>query len=209
MELYSLTVGMLATNCYVLVNKEKNEAIVVDPGGSPRSILEFLQSIEPVKVVAIFLTHSHSDHISALNDVRKATGAEVYISREDAPDLLDANGNLSFFVGTSVECEAADKYFEDGTDVEVAGFTFKVLATPGHTKGGVCLYDAADDIAFTGDTIFCESIGRTDLPGGSYRQIIKSIKEKIMILPDKVCLLPGHGPKTSVGWERKRNPFLQ
>lgn len=209
MKLYSLTVGMLATNCYIQVNEETREAIVVDPGGGAKTILNFLESIKPVQVVAIFLTHGHSDHIFALNEVRRATGAKVYISREDAPDLLDANRNLSFFVGTTVECQAADGFFEDGTELQVAGFTFQVLATPGHTKGGVCLYDAADGFVYAGDTIFCESIGRTDLPGGSYRQLLASIKEKLLPLPDEVYLLPGHGPKTTVGWERKRNPFLQ
>ena len=101
----------------------------------------------------------------------------------------------------------AEHFFKDGEDVTIAGMTFKVYATPGHTKGGVCLH--VEDLVFCGDTVFCESIGRTDFPGGSYKQIIESIKTKILVLDGETRLLPGHGPATTVEWERKRNPFLQ
>lgn len=209
MKLYALPVGMLQTNCYILVNEELKEAVVVDPGGDAGRIISHLEALKLERVAAIFITHGHSDHISALNEVRRATGAPVYISREDAPALQDANRNLSFFVGAAIECAAPEYFFTDGEDVQAAGFTFKIFATPGHTKGGICIYDEADGFVFAGDTIFCESIGRTDLPGGSYKEILASIKSKLLTLPEDTVLLPGHGPKTTVGWERRRNPFLQ
>lgn len=209
MKLYALPVGMLQTNCYILVNEELKEAVVVDPGGDAGRIISHLEALKLERVAAIFITHGHSDHISALNEVRRATGAPVYISREDAPALQDANRNLSFFVGAAIECAAPEYFFTDGEDVQAAGFTFKIFATPGHTKGGICIYDEEDGFVFAGDTIFCESIGRTDLPGGSYKEILASIKSKLLTLPEDTVLLPGHGPKTTVGWERRRNPFLQ
>ena len=208
MKLYALPVGMLQTNCYILVNEDLKEAVVVDPGGDAGRIISHLEVLK-VKTAAIFITHGHSDHISALNEVREATGAPVYISREDAPALEDANRNLSFFVGTAIKCAAPEYFFEDGKDVQAAGFTFKIYATPGHTKGGVCIHNKENNFVFVGDTVFCESIGRTDLPGGSYRELLESIKSKLLVLDDGVVLLPGHGPKTTVGWERRRNPFLQ
>lgn len=206
MKIYRLEVGMLATNCYIAVNEELKEGVIVDPGGDADKILSAVDKLG-ITVKAIFITHGHSDHIMALNEVRKATGAPVYISSEDADMLTRAERNLSIYITNGLECAAAEKFFQDGDVVEAAGMMFKVYATPGHTKGGVCLQ--LEDTVFCGDTVFCESIGRTDLPGGSYKEILQSIKNKILVLDDETKLLPGHGPATTVGWERRRNPFLQ
>lgn len=201
-----MEVGMIGTNCYIAVNEETNAGVVVDPGGDSDKILNVIKKHD-IKIEAIFITHGHSDHIMGLDEVRKATGAKVYISKADEPMLKDADRNLSMFIGQNKTFAGADENFTDGQELVVAGIKFKILATPGHTPGGVCIL--ADNVVFCGDTVFAESIGRTDLPGGSYEDIIKSIKDKILPLADNVQLLPGHGPATTVGWERRRNPFLQ
>lgn len=206
MKVLVMEVGSIGTNCYLVINEENKSGVVIDPGGDGDMILDKIRQ-KGLNIEAIFLTHGHSDHIMAVDEIRTATGAKVYISQEDAEMLMKASSNLSLYMGTSREFKAADKFFEDGETLNVAGLKFKVIATPGHTKGGVCLI--CEDIVFCGDTVFSESIGRTDLPGGSYSQILQSIKNKILVLPDEMKLLPGHGPATTIGWERRRNPFLQ
>lgn len=206
MKVITIEVGNLGTNCYVVVNEETAKAVVIDPGGSPAKILKAIEE-EKLTVEAIFLTHGHSDHILAVDEVRNATGAEVYIHKEDKDMLTDSVENLSIYMGMNAVFKPAEHFYDDGDVLNVAGMEFKVVHTPGHTAGGVCLICGEE--VFCGDTVFLESIGRTDFPGGSYRKILRSIVSKILTLPDETRLYPGHGPSTTVGWERRRNPFLQ
>lgn len=202
----SIEVGPIGTNCYFVINEKNNQGVVVDPGGSSERIVTLLKELN-LDVKAIFITHGHMDHIGALKDIKEFTKASIYVSKLDAPMLINPQSNLSAFMGAEISCPPADKNYGDGDEIEVGGLKFKILATPGHTPGGVCI--CIDNIVFCGDTIFCESVGRTDFPGGSYEQILKSIKTKILILSPETILYPGHGPATSVDWEKRRNPFLQ
>ena len=206
MKIIAMEVGVIGTNCYLVINEEQKTGVVIDPGGDAEQILEKIRQ-KGIAIEAIFLTHGHSDHIMAVDEIREATGAKVYISEADAGMLTKASSNLSIYMGAGREFKATDEFLVDGETITAASLKFQVVATPGHTKGGVCL--VCGDTVFCGDTIFSESIGRTDLSGGSYSQILHSIKTKIMVLPDEMKLLPGHGPATTIGWERRRNPFLQ
>lgn len=206
MKVYNIEVAPIGTNCYVAVNEDNKEAVVVDPGGSPELISSLINELG-VKVKAIFLTHGHMDHIGALAEIKDLTKATIYVSKEDAPMLANPHSSLAAMFGTDLHCPPPDKFYGQGDVVTEAGLTFKILATPGHTPGGVCIEH--DDVVFCGDTIFCESIGRTDFPGGSYTELVASIKAKLLVLNPETKLLPGHGPSTTVDWEKRRNPFLQ
>lgn len=207
MKIYRVVVGPIQENCYIIKNEENNQGIIVDPGDEANRIMDAVQKAGIEKVPAIFITHGHGDHVSALDEVKDATGAKVYMSREDAPMLRVWNSSLSYSTNRDKKFDSPDEFFTDGEKLTVAGMDFTIAATPGHTAGGVCII--GDGVVFCGDTVFLESIGRTDLPGGSYDAILDSIKTKLLVLPDDYKLLPGHGPATTVGWEKRRNPFLQ
>lgn len=201
-----LTVGPIQGNCYLVYDEENKECMVIDPGGEGHRIVREIQKNE-LKVKYIINTHGHSDHISANQEVKDATGAELLIHCEDAPLLTDGNKNFSVLMGKSIDKPAADRCLQEGDELVVGAAGFKVLHTPGHTRGGICL--VGNEICFSGDTLFEFSIGRTDLPGGSYRQLIESIKTKLLTLDDGVIVFPGHGPDTTIGRERAANPFLK
>ncbi len=207
MKIYRVVVGPIQENCYIIKNEENNEGVIIDPGDEADRIMDTVKKAGIQKVPGIFITHGHGDHISALDEVKAATGAAVYMSKEDAPMLKVWNSSLSYSTRRDKKFDPPDFYLTDGETLTVAGMDFTIAATPGHTPGGVCI--KLDDLVFCGDTIFLESVGRTDLPGGSYDALLEGIKKKILPLPDATKLLPGHGPATTVGWERRRNPFLQ
>lgn len=206
MKVITMEVGSLGTNCYIAYSETSRKAAVIDPGGNAEDIVAALRR-ENLTVECIINTHGHADHVLANMKVKEATVAPILIHQAEADMLVSAQKNLSAWIGGGTSCGPADRTLKDGDVIAVGEIEFKVIHTPGHTPGGICLL--AGDVLFSGDTLFAESIGRTDFPGGSYQQIINSIKDKLMILADDVKVLPGHGPGSTIGWERKHNPFIQ
>jgi len=210
MILLGMEVGQLGTNCYIVGCEETREAAVIDPGGDALKILKFLER-NNLKLTHIINTHGHIDHIGGNRTLKEQTQAELIIHEEDASMLTSAGRNLSLFSGMVMSGPAADRTVKEGDKIKVGNtVVLEVIHTPGHTPGGMSLKLEVDDknILFVGDTLFNGSIGRTDFPGGSYRQLIESIQQKIMVFPDETEVYPGHGPGTKVGFERKTNPFL-
>ncbi|MCL5774438.1 MAG: MBL fold metallo-hydrolase [Firmicutes bacterium] len=189
MLIETLVVGFLENNCYILADEDSRSAVIIDPGDNEEDILKTVNE-KKFKVEKILLTHGHPDHVGAAEAASSETGAPVYIHDEDKK-LFKIK---------------AQKPVAENDSITFGKYTIKVLHTPGHTPGSVCFL--ADGKLFSGDTVFAGSVGRTDLPGGSYRDIMKSIKEKILPLSDDVEILPGHGPSSSIKEEKRENPFL-
>ncbi|WP_211230140.1 MBL fold metallo-hydrolase [Desulfovirgula thermocuniculi] len=195
----------MAANCYIIGCPETKEAAVVDPGAEGGRILRRLEQLG-LTCRYIILTHGHADHIGAVGQVKEATGAEVLIHREDGKMLTSPASNLSLYVGMALSFDPAERLLEDGDTVTVGKLTLKVIHTPGHTPGSISL--EVGDCLITGDTLFAGSVGRSDFPGGSHQQLIRSIKEKLLVYPPETKVLPGHGPTSTVGEEARYNPFL-
>jgi len=203
MEVTKLIVGPLQANCYLL--REDNLVGVIDPGAEPHRILQVVER-QHWRLVWIVLTHGHADHAGAAEDLRASTGAPVLAHREEARILADLERNLSSLVGRPWTL-TVDDFLADGQELRLGRLSLRVRHTPGHTPGGICI--VGEGMAFTGDTLFAGSIGRTDLPGGDFGQLLKSIRSVLMQLPDATVVKPGHGPDTTVGRERRGNPFVR
>jgi len=208
MKIQMLTVGSLGANCYLVSCPKTKEAVVIDPGDEGKRILKTINDAG-LKVKYIINTHGHHDHIGANREVKEGTQAELLIHAEDADMLANPNINLSTYLGTNYIKPTADRQLQDGDIIEFGDVSLQVIHTPGHSSGGICLYSKADKVCFTGDTLFNGSVGRTDLPRGNYTILMKSLREKLINLPDKVTIYPGHGPKSTIGEEKLINPFLQ
>jgi hydroxyacylglutathione hydrolase len=200
-----LELGQIEVNCYLV--SDSGQAILIDPGDEPEKIVELIQN-RKVTITKIVITHGHNDHIGAVAKLKEFTHAPVLIHKNDAKMLTDAQANLSAYFGVPVVAEPADGYLNDGDIIEMGAFKFKVIHTPGHTPGGILLWEPNSKIVFTGDTLFADSIGRTDLPGSDHDAMMHSLRQKVMSLPDDTIVYPGHGPATTIGEERKSNPWL-
>ncbi len=205
MIIKELVVGPLMANCFICGCSKTKEAVVIDPGGDADTILLSLADSK-LKVKYIINTHGHFDHVSANGKMKAATGADILIHPLDAPMLEKLSSNAAFF-GVSVEnSPPCDQTLEEGDTVSFGDITLKVIHTPGHTPGGISLY--TNGIVFVGDTLFAGSIGRTDFPGGDFNTLISSIKTKLFNMEDDMRVFSGHGPETSIGVEKRHNPFV-
>ena len=205
LKIGKITLGVCATNCYFIYEQDKNKAIVVDPADDGAYIYSALKD-RGFEICAILLTHGHFDHIWGCSELRKLSGAKVYALKEEEDLLQSADLNVSAQVRRPCTVKA-NTFVSDGDELTIEGMTFKVIATPGHTKGSCCFYFEDEKMLISGDTLFEESVGRTDLPTGSMSVLNKSIKEKLAPLPDDVTVYPGHGNRTTIGHEKNYNPF--
>jgi glyoxylase-like metal-dependent hydrolase (beta-lactamase superfamily II) len=202
-----IVVSEFGTNCYLVAAAEGEEAVVIDPGANAREILQVIEQ-KKLKVNKIINTHGHCDHIGANREIKGQTGAQILIHRLGAPLLTDPVANLSRFFSSPVASPPADILLEEGNVVKVGGLSLKVLFTPGHSPGGISLLVPGKAV-FAGDTLFQGSIGRTDFPGASLELLLESIRQKLLILGEETVVYPGHGEITTVGQERRENPFLK
>lgn len=202
-----LPVGLLACNCSILADETTRRAAVVDPGDEVQKILQVL-SRHDLTVEQIVITHAHIDHIGGAVRLKRLTGAPIYMNQLDLPLLKMMEMQAGWIGVPTPEVSAPDVDAHDRLTLRIAELPAEVLHTPGHTEGSICLHLPAAQLLLAGDTLFAGSIGRTDLPGGDMRKILRSLKERLLTLPDATRIVPGHGSSTTIGAEREMNPFL-
>ena len=208
MILETFPVGPLHCNCTILGDELTHEAVVVDPGDNVPEILSRLQK-HGLTLRQIIVTHAHIDHVGGAALLKKVTGAPVFLNKHDL-ELLGAMEMQAGWLGVPTpEVAPPDASADDRTKIGLAALPAEVIHTPGHTQGSICLLFPGQNLLLAGDTLFAGSIGRTDLPGGDGRQILRSLRDRLLVLPDTTRVLPGHGPETTIGEERQSNPFLQ
>ena len=202
-----LAVGPLQTNCFVVGDESSRQGLVIDPGGDAGMILEVVRRLK-LEIKLVVNTHGHFDHIMANKEVVEATAAPLAIHPDDAAMLTSPLRSFSFLAGSFHPGPAATVWLTEGSTVEIGSLQLQVLHTPGHSPGSISLWCAQEKVVFSGDALFYMGIGRTDFPGGSMRVLMQSIRDKLFTLPDDTVVYSGHGPQTTIGFERKHNPFL-
>ncbi len=206
MIIQKMEVGPIMANCFILGCEKTKEAAVIDPGDDADRILMALAKAE-LKVKYLINTHGHFDHVGANKRMKETTGAQIAVHPDDEPMLVELSRSAAMFGLSAENSPPADILLKDGDEISFGEITLKIIHTPGHSPGGICLYTPGH--LFAGDTLFMGSIGRTDLPGGDYDTLISSIKTKLLDLDDDTVVYTGHGPETSIGNEKRMNPFLR
>ncbi len=210
MKVGRLVMSVCQTNCYFIyhdTDEAEKEVVFIDPGDKGKQICDALKQ-KGFRVGAILLTHGHFDHIWGANALREASGAKIYAFEDEKAVCENASNNVSEAAGRA-ETVKADFYEKDGAVLELCGFKIRLIATPGHTQGSCCYYLEDEKVLFSGDTLFEASVGRTDFPTGSMSTLVRSIKEKLFVLPEDVIVYPGHGSETCISDEERYNPFVQ
>jgi len=208
MQIKTVVVGIFEVNCYLYWDETSLDGIIIDPGADFESIKSAVDKAE-FTPKSVLLTHGHGDHIGAVREILDFYKVPLYAGEGEEKLLLNANYNMSASMGINLTTPVPDFLVKDEEVINIGSLRFRVLATPGHSPGGVCYLDETQNLLFCGDTLFFSSIGRTDFPGCSHEQLINSIHKKLLPLPDSIICYPGHGPATYIGAERINNPFLQ
>lgn len=208
MIIRTLVVTDFATNCYVIGCPQTHEGAIIDPGGNAPAILAAVKE-SGLTIRYVINTHGHIDHTAANKAVLEKTGALLVAHKLEALLLTDPSRNLSFLIGRNISGPAPGLLVEEGDTLDIGTLHWRVLHTPGHTPGSISLYSAEQSIVFTGDALFKMGIGRTDFPGGDYARLLQGIAEKLLALPDETLVYPGHGPTTTIGYEKAHNPWLR
>ena len=206
MKVEKFVTGIISTNCYLVINEDTKQAVVIDPAACPSYLMSHIKS-EGLKVEAILLTHGHFDHIMGIDGFLSEFDVPVYVHEDDADAMEDPVLNQSSTY-TSGYTFGKARYLRDRQTLELAGYTFQVIHTPGHTKGGCCYYVASENVLFSGDTLFQNSVGRTDFVNSSTSDLVHSVREKLFLLPDDTMVYPGHMGETKIGHEKKYNPYV-
>ena len=206
MKVEKFVTGIISTNCYIVINEDTKQAVVIDPAACPSYLMSHIKS-EGLKIEAILLTHGHFDHIMGIDGFLSEFDVPVYVHEEDADAMEDPVLNQSSTY-TSGYTFGKARYLRDRQTLELAGYTFQVIHTPGHTKGGCCYYVASEGVLFSGDTLFQNSVGRTDFVNSSTSDLVHSVREKLFLLPDDTMVYPGHMGETKIGHEKKYNPYV-
>jgi len=206
MKIKKFPVGILGTNCYLVTNEETKETVIIDPGGSSKRLFHYMEE-EELKIVAICLTHGHFDHIMGIDSILEKYPVTVYVHEDDGDVLKDARVNQSAIYTKGYTFSGA-VYIKDCQVLNLAGYDFEVIHTPGHTRGSCSYYVKDEGVLFSGDTLFQNSVGRTDFENSSTSDLLRSIRERLFVLPNETHVYPGHSGETLIGHEKMHNPYV-